>query len=560
MQYKYRNFKEMLEAVADKRASATAIFDGGSKLRYGELLARSRKFSAYLRSAGVKAGDRVAMIATNCSEFVVSYFGITSIGAVAVPLNTFLKFDEFSYILNDCGAKILVASSELSRELIGLNEGANLQNFIWIGGVPSALKSLNEKMPSEYEDMGESAYLDAAREQELPQEPKFNAPKKHVSFEEALEIGKDSQDRAKFTAQSDQGAPSIDDLAHVIYTSGTTGRPKGAMISYKNVFSNLQGAHERFKVRPTDRFIVFLPMFHSFTLTAMMLLPIYGEGSAVLVRSVFPFSNVLKQALLKRVTIFLGIPAIYAAIGKAKIPWYFRWFNAIRLFICGAAPLAKQTIEDFKVKFPRATLIEGYGLSECSPIVAANLFEKQKILSVGKPLQGYEVKIVDDETVEVPVGQIGELIVRGDCVMQGYWGLPSATDETIINGWLKTGDLGKVDEDGFIYIVDRKKDLIISKGINVYPREIEELIYKIEGVEACAVVGVKNEHADEEVAAFIELKEDATLDERQVREYLKKHLANYKVPKSVYFAEKLPRNATGKVLKRVLKEQIKDKI
>ena len=175
-------------------------------------------------------------------------------------------------------------------------------------------------------------------------------------------------------------------------------------------------------------------------------------------------------------------------------------------------------------------------------------------------MQGYEVKIVDDETVEVPVGQIGELIVRGDCVMQGYWGLPSATDETIINGWLKTGDVGKVDEDGFIYIVDRKKDLIISKGINVYPREIEELIYKIDGVEACAVVGVKNEHADEEVAAFIELKEDATLDERQVREYLKKHLANYKVPKSVYFAEKLPRNATGKVLKRVLKEQIKDKI
>ncbi|WP_158335521.1 AMP-binding protein, partial [Campylobacter concisus] len=158
------------------------------------------------------------------------------------------------------------------------------------------------------------------------------------------------------------------------YTSGTTGKPKGAMISYKNIFSNVIGAHERFKVKKSDRFIVFLPMFHSFTLTAMVLLPIYAGASMVLVRSVFPFSNVLKQTLLKRVTVFLGIPAIYTAIGKAKIPWYFRWFNRIRLFVSGAAPLAKQTIDDFRVKFPRATLVEGYGLSECSPVVAANLF------------------------------------------------------------------------------------------------------------------------------------------------------------------------------------------
>ncbi|MFC2491578.1 MAG: AMP-binding protein, partial [Campylobacter curvus] len=230
------------------------------------------------------------------------------------------------------------------------------------------------------------------------------------------------------------------------------------------------------------------------------------------------------------------------------------------LTIGGAAPLAKQTIDDFKVKFPHARLVEGYGLSECSPVVAANLYDKQKSLSVGPALEGYEVKIVNDEMIEVGTGEIGEIIVKGDCVMQGYFGMPNITDETIINGWLKTGDLGKVDDEGFIYIVDRKKDLIISKGINIYPREIEEVLYKLEEVEAAAVIGIKDEHADEEVAAFIQLKDGMDLDEKQVRDYLKKHLANFKIPKSIYFAEQLPRNATGKVLKRVLKEQVKDKI
>ena len=402
---------------------------------------------------------------------------------------------------------------------------------------------------------GESVYLAPALQQENGIDAQYfslqGANERNINFTDLLSH--------KYTLSISK-TPEIDDLVHIIYTSGTTGKPKGAMISYKNIFSNIEGAHNRFIVRSSDRFIVFLPMFHSFTLTAMILLPMFVGASMVLIKSVFPFSNVLKQTLLKRVTVFLGIPAIYTAIGKAKIPWYFRWFNRIRLFISGAAPLAKQTIDDFKVKFPHARLVEGYGLSECSPVVAANLYDKQKSLSVGPALEGYEVKIVNDEMIEVGAGEIGEIIVKGDCVMQGYFGMPNITDETIINGWLKTGDLGKVDDEGFIYIVDRKKDLIISKGINIYPREIEEVLYKLEEVEAAAVIGIKDEHADEEVAAFIQLKEGMDLDEKQVRDYLKKHLANFKIPKSIYFAEQLPRNATGKVLKRVLKEQVKDKI
>ena len=551
MQYEYNNFYEILTKVAKESPNQIVLFEEKEKLKYHELKQNVDKVAAYLQLCGVNFGDKVAMAVANSQEFIISYLAITAIGAVAVPMNTFLKTTEFEYIINDCGARVLFASSSLAKELIALSDLEILRKIIWIGQTPKKLQSASkEEFANVDEEYGESAYLTST-----PQISKEEMGKgyelKNVNFTEALSH--------KYTLSITK-YPKIDDLMHIIYTSGTTGKPKGAMICYKNILSNLVGAHERFVVRRNDRFIVFLPMFHSFTLTAMVLLPIFSGASMVLIKSVFPFSNVLKQALLKRVTVFLGIPAIYTAIGKAKIPWYFRWFNRIRLFVSGAAPLAKQTIDDFRVKFPRATLVEGYGLSECSPIVAANLFDKQKLLSVGPVLNGYAVKIVNDEMMELPVGQIGEIIIKGDCVMQGYYGMPSVTDETIINGWLKTGDLGKVDEEGFIYIVDRKKDLIISKGINIYPREIEEVIYKLEAVEATAVIGVKDVHADEEVVAFIQVKEGMDLDEKKVREHLKKNLANFKIPKSIYFAEELPRNATGKVLKRVLKEQIKDKI
>ena len=551
MQYEYNNFYEILTKVAKESPNQIVLFEEKEKLKYHELKQNVDKVAAYLQLCGVNFGDKVAMAVANSQEFIISYLAITAIGAVAVPMNTFLKTTEFEYIINDCGARVLFASSSLAKELIALSDLEILRKIIWIGQTPKKLQSASkEEFTNVNEEYGESAYLTST-----PQVSKEEMGKgyevKNVNFTETLSH--------KYTLSITK-YPKIDDLMHIIYTSGTTGKPKGAMICYKNILSNLVGAHERFKVKKSDRFIVFLPMFHSFTLTAMVLLPIFSGASMVLIKSVFPFSNVLKQALLKRVTVFLGIPAIYTAIGKAKIPWYFRWFNRIRLFVSGAAPLAKQTIDDFRVKFPRATLVEGYGLSECSPIVAANLFDKQKLLSVGPVLNGYAVKIVNDEMMELPTGQIGEIIIKGDCVMQGYYGMPSVTDETIINGWLKTGDLGKVDEEGFIYIVDRKKDLIISKGINIYPREIEEVIYKLEAVEATAVIGVKDVHADEEVVAFIQVKEGMDLDEKKVREHLKKNLANFKIPKSIYFAEELPRNATGKVLKRVLKEQIKDKI
>ncbi|MEA3354283.1 MAG: long-chain-fatty-acid--CoA ligase [Campylobacterota bacterium] len=513
LDYKYNNFYELLEKNTKEKSKKTVLFTENSKLSNKELQDKVDRFARFLEISGIKHGDKVAMVLSNSEYFIIAMFAITKIGAVAVPINNFLKKEELEYIINNCEAKMLVASKSFEKELTDINDKTAVEKTIWT-------------------------------------DKKINLNENNFCFDEVLKTSNVHETITK--------VPVLDDTAIIIYTSGTTGKPKGAMLSYRNIFSNSISGGERFKLNEKDRFIVYLPMFHSFTLSIMVIAPIYYNASIVIVKSIFPFANVLKQVLLKRVTVFLGAPQIYNALNKAKIPWYFMWFNRIRLFASGSAPLSEKVLVDFNKKFKKAIMVEGYGLSECSPAVSTNLFHKRKTLSVGPALQSYEVKIVDEELLEVPTGEVGEIIVKGDCVMQGYYNNPTATDETIINGWLRTGDLGKVDEDGFIYIVDRKKDLIIAKGVNVYPREIEELISKLEEVDAVAVIGIADETKDEKIVSFIQLKEDnqGLLTEHEVKKYLKEHLANFKIPKHIYFIEELPRNATNKVLKRKLKEDI----
>jgi long-chain acyl-CoA synthetase len=511
LEYKHQNFYEAIEHNAKVSPKKPVIFIGDRKVDNLRFKQKIDTFARFLEFSGVKAKDKVAMIVGNSEEFMISLFAITKIGAIVVPINTFLKREEFEYIVNDCGAKILISSSSFAKETKNLLYSTRVEKIVWT---------------DEYDGLDEKNY----------------------SFVEIV--------GSMETHEQISNPPKLDDLACIVYTSGTTGKPKGAMLSYRNIFSNVISGTRAFKIDEKDRFLVFLPMFHSFTLSIMVILPVIVNSSIIIVKSVFPFSNVLKQALLKRATIFLGVPTLYNSLIKAKIPWYFMWFNKIRIFISGSAPLSEAVLNDFSKKFKNAVLTEGYGLSECSPAVAVNRLDRQKPLSVGLPLESYEIKIVDDEMVELPVGEVGEIIVKGDCVMQGYLNRPDATDEVKVNGWLLTGDLGRVDEDGFLYIVDRKKDLIISKGINIYPREIEEIISKYEGVDSVAVIGVSNETKDEEVMAFVQPKENTNLDELRIKKYLKSHLANFKIPKHIYFVEELPKNATGKVLKRVLKEQL----
>lgn len=508
--YPYENFYAMLERVTEENPSKRVIFIDDKSFSYQSFLENVDRFARALELIGISKGERIALICPNGIEFVQSVFAISKLGAITVPLNTMLKNEEYRYILGDCGAKILITASKFAKEVGNLSETVEtIEHTIWIDQAP-------------IEDS------------------------QHLVLDEILSDH----------LHTHRPSPAkLDDTAVIFYTSGTTGHPKGAMISNRNLFSNLVGAKERFDLCSSDRFIVYLPMFHSFTFSIMVMLPFFTRSSFVIIPSILPFSNIIKQTLLKRVTIFMGVPDIYNALIRAKLPWYFLWFNSIRCFISGGSALSEDTLNRFRSTFKRATMLEGYGLSECSPAVAINPLEKQKTLSVGLPLYGYEVKIVNDEMLELPIGEAGELIVRGDCVMQGYLNNPDATAETIQNGWLRTGDIAKVDKEGYIYIVDRIKDLIISKGINIYPRQIEEQMMLLPQIKLAAVIGMNDPHSGEVPIAFVELEEgyeDTT--QAFIKSQLKEHLAAFKIPKTITVVESLPKTATGKVLKRVLKQ------
>jgi len=508
MIYKYNNFYEVLEENIKKYPKKAAYFIDNKKYYWMDVKKKVDTFARVLELLGVKKEDKVPIFVKNSLEFIISLLAIQKLGAIAVPINTFLKEEEVAYIVNDINANLLIASYKLKSSIKNIRKITNIKKIIWEGDI----KEVDED---------------------------------NISFTEIL---------TNFETHEVIKLPHINDIALIIYTSGTTGKPKGAMLSYKNIFSNIYGINEIVQLTNKDRFIAYLPMFHSFTLTVNIFLPMFYGAGVVIVKSIMPFKNVIKQTLLKRVTIFTGVPDVYSALSKAKLPFYFYWFNKVRFFISGAAPLPKEVLNRFSKKF-KAPLLEGYGLSETSPVVSVNRPNLQKASSVGKPLPNVEVKIVDDNLMEVEVGKEGEIIVKGDNVMVGYYNREDATKESIINGWFLTGDIGKVDEDGFIYILDRKKDLIISKGVNIYPREIEEVCLQIEGVKECAVVGIKEKN-EEIPVAFIELEDDVNITKEKIKNFLKKHLANYKIPKYIYFVKELPKNATGKVLKRKLREDI----
>jgi len=508
MTEQFSTLYEIIVYQAKKRKRKTALFDDDLKISYGEILEKVDKLAAYLTEKGIEEGDRVALFLRNSPEFIYTLFAVSKIGAISVPVNTFLKSEELDYILEDSGAKLLVAST-IHEKVI--NDNTVCTNILWEG------VSSKEKELSSFED----------------------------AFEAETEVAQTSR--------------RVDDCAVIIYTSGTTGQPKGAMLSNRNLLSNVEYSKKLIEVTPKDRIIVFLPMFHTFTLTVGVIMPLYVGASMVIIKSLQPFSNIFKQTLMKRVTLFFGIPDVYNALAKAKLPWYFLWFNKIRAFISGAAALQPKTLDAMSKKFKRAKLLEGYGLSEASPVVCVNTIKKQKAGSVGCAMYGHEVKIVDKDMNEQPIGTIGDIIFKGDNVMLGYWNRPEAIAETIVNGWLLTGDMGYLDEEGFLYIVDRKKDLIISKGINIYPRGVEEVIDIFPGVKASAVIGIFDEKNGEIPVAYIELEEDVTaLDEKALKAHMREKLANYKIPKQLHVIEELPKNATGKILKRVLKEKLKN--
>ena len=506
----FNNLAQMLIERAKSKPKKPFIFFNDKKITYGEANKITNKIAAAMQLKGITKGDRIAVMLENSPEFVFTLFAAAKCGAIVVPVNTFLKRDEVSYILKDSGAKIFVTSPEFAEVASKIDKEIKSLKYV-ITYKNAHFRSENFYVISE--NMSEADMLPDVTE---------------------------------------------NDSALLIYSSGTTGHPKGAELTHKNLIANAAACASRFKVNSKEKFLLFLPSFHSYAMMTCLILPTFCGASVIILEGVNDlkkksFKNLL---IFKRPSFFLGVPQVYIALIKSKMPnWFIKFLYPIKLHVSGGAPLPEEILRQFKAKFGK-TIIEGYGLSEASPVVSVNLLNKQKALSVGPALEGVRVKVVDEHEMEVPTGKVGELIVKGPNVMKGYWNMPGLTETAIRNGWLFTGDLAKVDEEGFIYIVDRKKDLILVKGMNVYPREIEEVLHKYDGVEAAAVIGLPDEANGEVPDAYIKAKEGVELDTKDIKKYLREKLANYKIPRHIYIKEELPLTATGKILKRELKKAV----
>jgi long-chain acyl-CoA synthetase len=340
-------------------------------------------------------------------------------------------------------------------------------------------------------------------------------------------------------------------LAVIIYTSGTTGKPKGVMLSHGNLLHNVQSCCIVLKAVPDDCFAVILPLFHTYMMTVGIFLPFTSGGAIVLVKSLHPPRAMLQEIFSRRATILPAVPTFYRMLLGAQLPPQI----PIRIFISGSAPLPMQTLKEFEDKFG-VPLIEGYGLSEASPVVSKNpLNGIRKAGSIGIPVANVEMSVQSEDGKILGVNETGEICVRGGNVMQGYWNQPEETKKAMRGDWLLTGDVGHRDADGYYYITDRKKDMLLVNGINVYPREIEEVIYHFPGVKEAAVIGVPDARRGEQPVAFVAAAEGQTIDDKALLQFIRSKLADYKAPKQIIILPALPKNATGKILKTELRKQ-----
>jgi long-chain acyl-CoA synthetase len=438
-----------------------------------------------------------------------------------VPLNTFLAAPEIDYILSDCKAKVLVTSSEFKDKTAGL---------------PGTVKVIDCGQGSEFDS------LISSRNELRP----HGSPSPLPSPIE----GRGSKPASSLLPSN--GAEE-DEPAAILYTSGTTGKPKGAVLTHKNLLSNADACVEMFKVTRKDRFLLFLPMFHAFSFMVCLLLPITVGARVIILKSVKPFSKVMKAVVLGRATFFIAIPPVYSLLSMKRFPRLIFRLIPLRICVSGAAPLPSDTLARWDGNYP-VPLLEGYGLTEASPVVSCNPLDgARKPGSVGVPLPGIEVRIISEAGETLPAGQVGEIAVRGPNVMRGYLNAREESEDALREGWLFTGDLGYLDGDGYIFIVDRKKDLIISHGMNIYPREVEEALYAHPAVRQAAVVGVKDAGRGEVPKAFVSLHEGQSVTEKELKTFLKTRLASFKLPRQVELMDNLPTTPTGKILKKELK-------
>ncbi len=482
------------------RPEATAIKFKDSTVTYRQLDENVTGYANFLKKLGLKAGERVILSCTNSPEFIYSYFGVVRNGGIIVPINLLLTMEEIAYLIKDSEAKymiihpIILQKAKITKETI--QNALNIEVIV-----------LDEQLRQSVSELSE------------------------IEFEDF----------------SDQQG-----ISTFLYTSGTTGKQKAAMLTHKNLVFNAEQCRLGLKGVPEDNYMCVLPMFHVFAFTACVLMPLWAGASITVLESFQP-KEVVESLLRDKITVFMGVPAMYVVLleaGKNS-----SGFPDLRLAVSGGAALPVEIFRQAK-DILRLPIVEGYGLTEASPAVCFNPLDGvQKEGSIGLPLPYQQCKIVDDNNAELSVNQVGELAVWGDNVMQGYFKQEEETRRALVDGWLLTGDMAKKDEDGYIYIVDRKKDMVIVGGLNVYPREIEEIIYQYSKVKEAAVIGLDDKLRGEYVKAFVVLKDGETCSSKELLRYMKERLAVYKLPREIEFVASLPKNSTGKIMKRWLKEQ-----
>lgn len=496
----------VLKKGLEKTPEKTAIIYQEKEYRYRYLHDKINQLIAGMEKyLQLQKGDVLAIQSSNTIEYILTLFACWRAGIVLTPLNPALKAEEIQYQLNNSEAKV----------------------FIYEGYV---------------EEKAQKALKLCER------------PMKSVCFGKENHEADYSLDDL-FEEQSPE-LPIIDeeDLALIIYTSGTTGKPKGVMLTHKNWTEMTKMSIESLQLTENDRSFLILPLFHvnaiMFTLAAVL----YQGGSAVINKR-FDLDSFLPLVDRYQPTFTSGVPTVYQMLVNLPEGVEEKYdISSLRFGICGAAPVSLRLFEQFESRYS-VKLIEGWGLSEGTTASTLNPIDgKRKVGSIGKAMKGQEVKVVDDNGDEVPVGEKGELIVRGPNVMKGYFKRPEETEKTLKDGWLYTGDIGYRDEDGYFYIVDRKKDMIIRGGMNIYPKQIEEVLYQLDGVLEVAVIGVPDEKYGEEVEAFIVRKEGYDLTEEDVKEFCREKMANYLAPKKIHFMSSLPKNSVGKITKGILRE------
>jgi long-chain acyl-CoA synthetase len=502
------NLATMLRESARRQPDKAAVICGPHRMTYAELDATSDRLAVGLAARGLGRGDAVALQVPNLPQFVVAYFGILKAGCVVVPMNVMFKSAEAAHVLRDSGARLLIT---------------------WPGSVEHATKAAA--------DVGLSELFVVS----VPGQPR---PEVGKPFEQLLAAGPAG---TRPMAQTDPGEPAV-----IIYTSGTTGRPKGAELTHFQLFMNAETPGRLFDVTDQDVVLVVLPLFHVFALSSILDICVrFGATMSLVPR--FDPEAVLQTIERDRVTVFEGVPTMYVSLlNHPSLADHD--LSSLRVGVSGGAPLPAEVIDEAERTFG-FVILEGYGLSETASTTTFNISaEERRIYSVGKPIWGVEVEIRDAVGRPRPPGRqhIGEIVVRGVNVMRGYHNDPAATAEAIVDGWLRTGDLGYLDEDGYLFVVDRLKDLVIRGGYNVYPREVEDVLYTHPAVAEAAVVGVPDPRLGQEVKAYVALRPGRHAEEGELIEYAKQRLASYKYPRSVEFRAELPKNASNKILKREL--------